>query len=77
MASVSKRQKELILRALTDPAFRKLLATDPKQALGKRITPAVEKEVSLILTMVKSIDTQIAGLADHLLCANGGPCGIA
>jgi len=78
MASVSKRQKELILRALTEPAFRKMLATNPKQALDKkRITPTIKKEIGIVLAIVKGIDAQIAALADQLLCANGGPCGIA
>ncbi len=73
-----KRQKELVLRALTDPQFRKMLASEPAQALGqKRLTPQAQKEVRLIIAVVKGIEAQIAALADELLCANGGPCGIA
>lgn len=72
-----KRQKELILRALTDPKFRKLLATDPKKALSKDVIgPTIQKEISLVLAAVKGIEAQISHLADELLCANG-PCGIA
>jgi hypothetical protein len=73
-----KRQRDLILRALTDPGFRKMLATDPAQALGKkRITVTMKKEIGMILAVAKGIDAQIAAIADELLCANGGPCGIA
>ncbi|MEI9477829.1 MAG: hypothetical protein WCO26_14805 [Deltaproteobacteria bacterium] len=76
-ASLKKTQKELILKALTDASFRKLLTTDPANALGKKITPHSEKEVKMVLAVVKGIDAQISHLADELLCANGGPCGIA
>jgi hypothetical protein len=70
--------KELVVRALTDPKFRKLLATDPAKALGvAKLTAVKEREVKLVLAVVKGIDRQIANLADELLCANGGPCGIA
>ncbi|MBI5026609.1 MAG: hypothetical protein HZC12_07790 [Nitrospirae bacterium] len=75
--SFKKRQKELILRALTDPAFRKLLMSDPAKALGKKITIEIRKEIKMILAAVKGIEAQISALADELLCANGGPCGIA
>ena len=72
-----KRQKELVLRVLTDAGFRKVLTADPAKALGRRITPEIKKEVRLVLALVKGIDSQIAAIADELLCANGGPCGIA
>jgi hypothetical protein len=71
-----RRQKDLILRALTEPAFRKLLAVNPAKALGKKMTVERKKEVDLILAVVKGIEAQISHLADELLCANG-PCGIA
>ena len=77
-ATYRKRQRESVLRTLTDPAFRKMLATDPAQALGKkRISTTMRKEIGMILAMAKGIDAQIAAIADELLCANGGPCGIA
>lgn len=74
-----QRQKEFILRALTDAKFRKELEENPGKALGiEKITPEVHKEIGLILASVKGINSQIASLADMLLCANGGGgCGIA
>ncbi len=75
---VKRRQEQLILRALTDPEFRKSLQSAPHEALGKaRLTPESQKEVAMILAVVKGIEAQISALADELLCANGGPCGIA
>ena len=81
--SVAKRKtieanKVLITKALTDVTFRKQLETEPAKALGvKTMTPAKAKEITKILANLKEIDAKINGLADELLCANGGPCGIA
>lgn len=67
-----KANKKLILRALTDPRFRRLLATDPMEALGKRkLTDVQRKEVQLVLATVKGIESQMNVMADHLLCACG------
>jgi hypothetical protein len=81
--SVIKRKptdanKALICKALTDVTFRKQLEKEPAKALGvKTVTPAKAKEITKILATLKEIDAKINGLADELLCANGGPCGIA
>ena len=76
--SAQKANKAMILRALTDPGFRKKLVADPTAALGKKPLSAVQlKEVNLVLAIVKNIDRQIGTIADELLCANGGGgCGI-
>lgn len=69
--------KKMVLKALTDSKFRKLLKEKPKEALQvKKITVGQEREIKLILAMVKGIDSQIASVADNLLCVNGDPCGI-
>jgi hypothetical protein len=78
--SSQKANKEMILRALTDPAFRRQLVADPAAALGKKkaLSAVQLKEVKLVLAIVKNIDRQIGTIADELLCANGGGgCGIA
>ena len=68
--AADKHQRELIIKALTDPKFRKLLAADPAKALGvKKITTEREKEIKLVLATVKGIDVQIGAMADELLCA--------
>jgi len=75
--SSAKVNKEMVLKALTDPAFRRLLKTDPSKALGKRVSKVRQREIELVLAVLKGIDGQLKSLADTLLCANGGPCGIA
>jgi hypothetical protein len=64
--------KDLILRALTDPGFRKLLTDNPEKALAARITPKNQKEIRSVLDLVNKLESQIGRLADELLCANGG-----
>ena len=71
--SMSKQQRELVMRALTDPKFRKALQQNPEEALGvKGLEPVNQKEIAVVLALVKGIDAQIAALADELLCAGGG-----
>jgi hypothetical protein len=66
-------KKELILQALTDPKFRRLLEKEPSRALKiSKLTEVQLTEVAMILEVVKGIDQQIAGMADKLLCNNGG-----
>ncbi|EAT58184.1 hypothetical protein [Chlorobium ferrooxidans] len=78
--SEQQRQKDLILRALTDPKFRTLLQENPVKALEiSKLTSETKKEIQFILAAVKGINTQISALADQLLCVTGGGggCGIA
>jgi hypothetical protein len=73
-----ERQKKLIVKALTDPKFRVLLEKAPEKALNiEKLSVETAKEIRIILAAVKGISAQISGLADELLCANGGGCGIA
>jgi len=79
MSTAAKaKNRELIYKALTDPAFRTLLQTQPATALGTTtLTPEKQRMVTSALSAIREIDAKINSLADELLCANGGPCGIA
>ena len=75
-----KRNRDMVYRALTDLNFRKQLETNPAAALGKQaqqLTTRNQAEVRQVLQVVKLVENQLAKLADELLCANGGACGIA
>ncbi len=77
-AAYSKRQKDLIYRALTDAAFRKRLEAEPQRALHLKTFGGTQtKEIERVLVLVRDIEARISALSDELLCANGGPCGIA
>ena len=70
-----KKNRDMILRALTDRKFRKLLEATPEQTIG-RVTDVKQREISLVLATVRGIEAQIKAIGDELLCLNG-PCGIA
>jgi hypothetical protein len=72
-----KENKELVYKALTDPQFRSLLETDPQKALGKPLSGQKLDEIKNVLDSAKGIDANISQIGDELLCAHGGPCGIA
>ncbi|MGD2248219.1 MAG: hypothetical protein PVF58_07405 [Candidatus Methanofastidiosia archaeon] len=74
----NEKNRELILKALVDPEFRKILEVEPLRALElEEITEVNKQEVRLILAAVRGINIQITAAADELLCAYGpGPCGI-
>jgi hypothetical protein len=64
-----KMERELILKALTDPAFRR--------SLEEGNAEVDEDTRTYVLAAVKGINTQVAKAPDELLCAYGpGPCGI-
>jgi hypothetical protein len=72
------KNRELVYKALTDPGFRKLLESDPGRAVGKpKLTEQQKLEVKKLISIVDEIQGKIGRIADELLCANGGPCGIA
>ena len=69
--------RDMVYKVLTDPAFRKKLEADPAAAVGKKqLTAQQKQEVIKVLSLVDEIQGKIQKIADELLCANGGPCGI-
>jgi hypothetical protein len=73
----SSVNRDMVYKVLTDPAFRKKLETAPAAAVGKKeLTPVQLKEVKNVLKFADRIQLEIQHVADELLCANGGPCGI-
>jgi hypothetical protein len=73
-STVKTSQKEMVLKALTDPKFRKMLQAEPEKLLNKRtIDVATQKEIAVTLSLVKGIEAQISAVADELLCAYNPP----
>ncbi|MGE5342817.1 MAG: hypothetical protein ACM3SY_15195 [Candidatus Omnitrophota bacterium] len=71
-----KLNRTLVLRALTDPKFRKMLEENPLEAAElAQITGGIA-EVNSILSAVQSIGTQIYTVGDELLCSTD-PCKIS
>lgn len=76
-AQKQKGNRDMILRALTDRKYRKMLEEKPAEALGARVTDVNQREVSLVLAAVRGLEAQIKAIGDELLCLEGPPCGIA
>ncbi|NIM14396.1 MAG: hypothetical protein GTO45_20375 [Candidatus Aminicenantes bacterium] len=69
--------KKLILKALTDVNFRKLLKENPEEALNLAEIKGGNVAVNEILDTLASIDDQIDSISDKLLCVDPpGSCGI-
>jgi hypothetical protein len=69
--------KKLVLKALTDANFRKLLKENPEEALNLAEVKGGQVVASQILFSVNAIDSLIADISDYLLCKDPGqPCGI-
>jgi hypothetical protein len=74
--------KKLVLRALTEPKFRKMLREAPQEVLNMGEIKGGQSEIDLLLAVLNGIDTQIIALSDRLLCTNSSnegnlePCGI-
>jgi hypothetical protein len=81
-----KVNKKLILRALIEPGFRKMLRENPQEALNMAEIKGGQLEIDLMLNVLCGIDEQINIVADKLLCVNlldpfpvngnNPPCGI-
>jgi hypothetical protein len=70
-------QKKLILKALTDANFRKLLKENPEEALNLAEIRGGNVAVNEILDTVEAIDDRIYSISDKLLCVDPpGSCGI-
>ncbi|MCW4029406.1 MAG: hypothetical protein NWE92_07145 [Candidatus Bathyarchaeota archaeon] len=78
MSTTKEKNRALVYKALTDPAFRKQLSTQPAKALGvSTLSPEKEVMIKKALSAINELESKIGSIADELLCANGGPCGIA
>ncbi len=77
-AAKKRANKALVVKALTDPKFRKLLEEKPTVAMGvKSLSAAQDAEIRLVLATIKGINAQISAVSDQLLCISiGGLCGI-
>jgi hypothetical protein len=69
--------KKLILRALTDAKFRKLLKEHPEEALNLAEIKGGKVAINDILGTLDLIDDRIYSIGDKLLCVDPpGHCGI-
>ena len=72
------KRKEMILRAVVDPKFRKKLLENPEQVFGvKELSREDKQSVRLLRKTLPGMDGVINGISDSLLCGTGGCGGLA
>lgn len=72
------KRREMILRAVADPKFRRELLKNPKKVFGvKELTPEDQQSLEMLRRVLPAIDGMIDGISDSLLCGTGGCGGLA
>lgn len=71
-------RKEIISRAVVDPAFRKKLFAKPEEIFGAKLTIEDKASIERIKRLLPAVDALVNGLAGEILCGGGGGgCGLA
>lgn len=68
----AKRKKEVVARALIDPAFRKVLFANPEQVLGKALSQEDRHALERIKKLIPHLGEVVASLSSDILCNHGG-----
>jgi hypothetical protein len=72
------RRREMILRAVVDPKFRRELLRNPKKVFGvQELTPEDKQSLDMLKRVLPAIDGMIDGISDSILCGTGGCGGLA
>lgn len=71
----AKRKKEVVARALIDPAFRQVLFDTPERVLGTALSPEDRKALEHMKQLIPHLGEVVASLASNVLCTNHGGCG--
>jgi hypothetical protein len=69
--------KKLVLRALTDPKFRKMLNENPMEAAEMYDIKGGVQVINRVLATTNFVDNQIHDITDYILCTEPPvSCGI-
>lgn len=72
------KRREMILRAVVDPRFRRELLRNPKKVFGvKELTTEDKQSLDMLKRILPAIDGMIDGISDSILCGTGGCGGLA
>ena len=66
-------KKEIILKAMVDPKFRKELLSAPEKVLGK-MTREDMHMIERMKTILPGLDEMVNTMASNILCGGGGGC---
>jgi hypothetical protein len=77
MAARSKRdlRKDIIAKAVVDPAFRRRLLKSPEVVFGGKLSRADAAAIERLRKFLPALDDIVTSLAGEVLCGGGGGCG--
>lgn len=68
-------RKQIIARAIIDPAFRKQLLDNPRKVFGERRLKASDRAaLERLSRTLPALDDLVGSLAGEILCGGGGGC---
>lgn len=70
-------RKQIIAKAMVDPAFRRKLLKSPETVFGKDATKADLAALERIKKFLPAMDDIVTSLAGEVLCGGGGCGGLA
>ena len=72
----AERKKQVVARALVDPAFRKVLFENPEKVFGRNLSKEDFEALKHIKKLIPHIGEIVGSLASNVLCnTGGGGCG--
>lgn len=71
----SDLRKQILARAVIDPAFRERLFDDPRSVFEGEFTAADSAAVDRMRRFLPALDDIVTSLAGEVLCGGGGGCG--
>lgn len=78
MGTLSKTKdlrRQILARAVVDPAFRKRLLSNPEAVFRSKLTASDRAALERIKKMLPALDDIVTSLAGEVLCGGGGGCG--
>lgn len=68
-------RKQIVAKAVVDPAFRRRLFRSPKDVFEGEFTKADAAAIERLKKFLPALDDIITSLAGEVLCGGGGGCG--
>jgi len=68
-------RRDIVAKAIVDPAFRRRLLRSPEKVFGAPLTDADKAGIERLKKFMPALDDIVGDLAGNVLCGGGGGCG--
>ncbi len=68
-------RREIVAKAIVDPAFRRRLLRSPEKVFGAPLSEADKAGIERLKRFMPALDDIVGDLAGNVLCGGGGGCG--